>query len=140
MQSNGNLLIGMACTAMLDVQPGDKFEINLEHRQIRLVSVGGKDEDDARSSAGSSTKLLAKLTRLCCCATWLCSGNAFDQSAADDGTISAPFAHLSHLLGSGDSKTDGDRAAVTTFREPTSCPTRSCKDARSPVTPVTLTK
>ena len=44
-QGNGNLLIGKAYTAMLDLQPGDEFEIKLGRKQIRLVPVGGADED-----------------------------------------------------------------------------------------------
>ena len=39
--------IGKAYTAMLDLQPGDEFEIKLGRKQIRLVPVGGTDEDDA---------------------------------------------------------------------------------------------
>lgn len=46
-QGNGNLLVGKAYTAMLDLQPGDEFEIKLGRKQIRLVPVGGTDEDDA---------------------------------------------------------------------------------------------
>ena len=45
-QGNGNLLSGKAYTAMLDLQPGDEFEIKLGRKQIRLVPVGGADEDD----------------------------------------------------------------------------------------------
>ncbi|MEC7896610.1 MAG: AbrB family transcriptional regulator [Cyanobacteriota bacterium] len=45
-QGDGNLLIGKAYTAMLDLQPGDEFEIKLGRKQIRLVPVGGADEDD----------------------------------------------------------------------------------------------
>ena len=45
-QGNDNLLIGKAYTAMLDLQPGDEFEIKLGRKQIRLVPVGGADEDD----------------------------------------------------------------------------------------------
>lgn len=45
MQGNGNLLIGKAYTAMLNLQPGDEFEIKLGRKQIRLVPVGGSDED-----------------------------------------------------------------------------------------------
>jgi hypothetical protein len=44
-QGNGNLLIGKAYTAMLNLQPGDEFEIKLGRKQIRLVPVGGSDED-----------------------------------------------------------------------------------------------
>lgn len=43
-QGNGNLPIGKAYTAMLDLQPGDTFEIKLARKQIRLVPVGGADE------------------------------------------------------------------------------------------------
>lgn len=46
-QGNGNLLVGKAYTAMLDLQPGDEFEFKLGRKQIRLVPVGGTDEDDA---------------------------------------------------------------------------------------------
>ncbi len=45
-QGNGNLLIGKAYTAMLDLKPGDEFEIKLGRKQIRLVPVGGADEDE----------------------------------------------------------------------------------------------
>ena len=45
-QGNGNLLIGKAYTAMLDLQPGDEFEIKLGRKQIRLIPAGGSDEDE----------------------------------------------------------------------------------------------
>ncbi len=45
-QGNGNLLIGKAYTAMLDLKPGDEFEIKLGRKQIRLIPVGGTDEDE----------------------------------------------------------------------------------------------
>ena len=45
-QSNGNLLIGKAYTALLDLKPGDEFEIKLGRKQIRLVPAGGSDEDE----------------------------------------------------------------------------------------------
>ena len=45
-QGNGNLLIGKAYTAMLDLKPGDEFEIKLGRKQIRLIPVGGSDEDE----------------------------------------------------------------------------------------------
>ena len=45
-QGNGNLLIGKAYTAMLDLQPGDEFELKLGRKQIRLVPVGGADEEE----------------------------------------------------------------------------------------------
>ena len=43
---NGNLLVGKAYTAMLGLEPGDEFEIKLGRKQIRLVPVGGADEED----------------------------------------------------------------------------------------------
>ncbi|NBQ21166.1 MAG: AbrB family transcriptional regulator [Synechococcaceae bacterium WB6_3B_236] len=45
-QGNGNLLIGKAYTAMLDLKTGDDFEIKLGRKQIRLVPVGGSEEDE----------------------------------------------------------------------------------------------
>jgi hypothetical protein len=44
-QGNGNLLIGKAYTAMMDLQPGDAFEIKLGRRQIRLVSTDLPEEE-----------------------------------------------------------------------------------------------
>lgn len=45
-QGNGNLLIGKAYTALLDLKPGDEFEIKLGKKAIRLIPVGGSDEDE----------------------------------------------------------------------------------------------
>jgi hypothetical protein len=45
-QGNGNLLVGKAYTDMLDLRPGDEFEIKLGRKQIRLVLAGGADEED----------------------------------------------------------------------------------------------
>ncbi|MFN9618402.1 MAG: AbrB family transcriptional regulator [Synechococcaceae cyanobacterium] len=45
-QGNGNLLVGKAYTAMLGLQPGDEFEIKLGRKQVRLVPVGGGDEEE----------------------------------------------------------------------------------------------
>jgi hypothetical protein len=45
-QFNGNLLVGKAYTAMLDLRPGDEFEIKLGRKQIRLVLAGGADEEE----------------------------------------------------------------------------------------------
>ena len=45
-QGNGNFLIGKAYTALLDLKPGDEFEIKLGRKQIRLTLVGATDEDD----------------------------------------------------------------------------------------------
>ena len=39
-QGNGNLMVGKAYTALLDLKPGDEFEIKLGRKQIRLVPVG----------------------------------------------------------------------------------------------------
>jgi hypothetical protein len=44
-QGNGNLLVGKAYTAMLDLKPGDEFEIKLGRKQIRLVPVGAEEEE-----------------------------------------------------------------------------------------------
>ena len=45
-QGNGNLLVGKAYTALLDLKPGDEFEIKLGRKQIRLVPAGGADEEE----------------------------------------------------------------------------------------------
>ena len=45
-QGNGNLLVGKAYTAQLGLEPGDEFEIKLGKKQIRLVPVGGADEEE----------------------------------------------------------------------------------------------
>ncbi|MFO0058262.1 MAG: AbrB family transcriptional regulator [Cyanobacteriota bacterium] len=39
-QFNGNLMVGKAYTALLDLKPGDEFEIKLGRRQIRLLPLG----------------------------------------------------------------------------------------------------
>ena len=39
-QGNGNLLIGKAYTAMLNLEPGDEFEIKLGKKAIRLLPTG----------------------------------------------------------------------------------------------------
>jgi hypothetical protein len=44
-QFNGNLMVGKAYTALLDLKPGDEFEIKLGRKQIRLVPLGAEDED-----------------------------------------------------------------------------------------------
>ena len=49
-QFNGNLLIGKAYTAMLDLQPGDDFEIKLGRKQIRLIPVGAAEEHASHSA------------------------------------------------------------------------------------------
>lgn len=40
MQGGGNLLMGKAYTALLDLSPGDEFEITLGRNQIRMIPVG----------------------------------------------------------------------------------------------------
>jgi hypothetical protein len=44
-QGNGNLLVGKAYTAMLELQPGDEFEIKLGRKQIKLIPAGAVDEE-----------------------------------------------------------------------------------------------
>ena len=46
-QFNGNLMVGKAYTAMLDLKPGDDFEIKLGKKSIRLIPVGGSEEEDS---------------------------------------------------------------------------------------------
>ena len=43
-QGNGNLLVGNAYTAMLDLASGDEFVIKLGKKVIRLVPVGSDEE------------------------------------------------------------------------------------------------
>jgi hypothetical protein len=45
-QGNGNLLVGKAYTAMLELHPGDEFEIKLGRKQIRLVPAGSADDEE----------------------------------------------------------------------------------------------
>jgi len=45
-QGNGNLLIGKAYTNLLNLQPGDEFEIKLGRKQIRLVPAGAADDEE----------------------------------------------------------------------------------------------
>lgn len=49
-QFNGNLLIGKAYTALLDLQPGDEFEIKLGRKQIRLIPAGSEDLEEGGQS------------------------------------------------------------------------------------------
>ena len=44
-QGNGNLLVGKAYTAVLDLIPGDEFEIKLGRKQIKLIPLGGAEEE-----------------------------------------------------------------------------------------------
>ncbi|MCX5937113.1 MAG: AbrB family transcriptional regulator [Cyanobium sp. LacPavin_0920_WC12_MAG_62_9] len=43
-QGNGNLLVGKAYTALLELNPGDEFEIKLGRKQIKLIPSGTEDE------------------------------------------------------------------------------------------------
>ena len=46
MQGNGNLLVGKAYTAMLDLQPGDEFTIKLSKKKgVSLIPSGAEDEE-----------------------------------------------------------------------------------------------
>jgi hypothetical protein len=45
-QGNGNLLIGKAYTALLELNPGDEFDIKLGRKQIRLIPAGGNDDEE----------------------------------------------------------------------------------------------
>ncbi|MDA1156600.1 MAG: AbrB family transcriptional regulator [Cyanobacteria bacterium] len=45
-QFNGNLLVGKAYTSMLDLKPGDEFEIKLGRKSVRLIPMGGSDEEE----------------------------------------------------------------------------------------------
>ena len=44
-QFNGNLLVGKAYTAVLDLKPGDEFEIKLGKKQIKLIPLGSAEEE-----------------------------------------------------------------------------------------------
>ena len=45
-QGNGNLLVGKAYTAMLNLEPGSEFDIKLGKKAIRLIPVGVVEDDD----------------------------------------------------------------------------------------------
>ena len=44
-QFNGNLMVGKAYTAVLDLKPGDEFEIKLGRNQIKLIPLGSPEEE-----------------------------------------------------------------------------------------------
>jgi hypothetical protein len=44
-QFNGNLMLGKAYTAVLDLKPGDEFEIKLGKKQIQLIPLGSPEEE-----------------------------------------------------------------------------------------------
>ena len=39
-------MIGKAYTAMLELEPGDEFQIKLGKKAIRLIPVGGAEEEE----------------------------------------------------------------------------------------------
>jgi len=45
-QGNGNLLVGMAYTGLMELKPGDEFEIKLGKKSIRLIPVGSIEDDE----------------------------------------------------------------------------------------------
>ena len=45
-QGNGNLLVGKAYTAMMELEPGAEFEIKLGKKAIRLTPVGGAEDEE----------------------------------------------------------------------------------------------
>ena len=51
-QGNGNLLVGKAYTAMLNLNPGDEFDIKLGKKAIRLIPVGGSEEEETTTEEG----------------------------------------------------------------------------------------
>ena len=51
-QFNGNLLVGKAYTAMLNLNPGDEFDIKLGKKAIRLIPVGGSEEEETTTEEG----------------------------------------------------------------------------------------
>jgi len=44
-QFNSNLMVCKAYTAMLNLQPGDEFEIKLGRKQIKLIPAGSSEEE-----------------------------------------------------------------------------------------------
>ncbi len=46
-QSNGNLLIGAAYTKLMDLKPGDEFEISLGRKHIHLKKVYESEVDES---------------------------------------------------------------------------------------------
>ena len=56
-QGNGNLLIGKAYTAMLELNPGDNFTIKLVRKQIRLIPEGAEDTEESLLSTNYEKRL-----------------------------------------------------------------------------------
>ncbi|MCP9850780.1 AbrB family transcriptional regulator [Cyanobium sp. Morenito 9A2] len=44
-QFNGNLMVGRAYTTLLDLKPGDEFEIKVGKKQIKLIPLGAPEEE-----------------------------------------------------------------------------------------------
>ena len=57
-QSNGDLIVETDYTSMLGLEPGDKFEIKLGRKQIRLIPTEDSDED-GESSGEEDEQMLA---------------------------------------------------------------------------------
>jgi hypothetical protein len=49
-QFNGNLMVGKAYTALIDLKPGDAFQIQLGRRQIKLIPMDAPHEPEDGSS------------------------------------------------------------------------------------------
>ena len=47
LQFNGNLIVGKAYISLLDLKPGDTFEIKLGNKQIKLIPLGGVTESSS---------------------------------------------------------------------------------------------
>jgi hypothetical protein len=45
-QGNVNLLVGKSYTSLLDLNPGDEFEIKLGQKQIRRIPTGATEEEE----------------------------------------------------------------------------------------------
>ncbi len=50
---NGNLLVGSAYTAQLELQPGDPFQIQLGRQQIKLIPLDASPEPEAGANPES---------------------------------------------------------------------------------------
>ena len=62
-QSNGDLIVETDYTSMLGLEPGDKFEIKLGRKQIRLIPTEDSDED-GETSAEEDEQILAEWQEL----------------------------------------------------------------------------
>jgi|688.fasta_scaffold22649_12 hypothetical protein len=51
---NGNLLVGKAYTALLGLEPGDLFQIQLGRRQIKLLPLDAPQEGEESSGADAA--------------------------------------------------------------------------------------